>query len=629
MMPSVSNLFTSNGHGDLLIPGGCTGPAQTCDSTLHGPYDKLYKCRESHDAFQQLSEGMALPCCKPQTVVDRSLAAWHDVDHEKVSRGFVRDGVANDLHGREDHLLSHEIAPVWAAMQLKSKREDIGRQIEKEVAEGKWTKWLDFKKDGFLIEYGAIPVLPEGSECFDEGSGAANKDDESDADVKSLAEGELDDDDDPEPLGDLSVAPPHPSTVVVKYPAELDPIAPLESEPVAADGAAGSELCLGENGEDVEETLSKMMGDGKETMSASPHLSAAGAAAPNQGEGPLVALPGGAELFSAKDEAAIQGCEAGLHAILQAGTDKVAEKFLRERLMRLKTQKRHASDPGALYLRERTMQRKDENDKIKKQREDRNHDLAKAKLALKVEEQKTAQAKAAGAIEKAEVKKRTIALQKAKDKAKADAAVANMANRAKNLKLAAHFTKQWQDTINADIWDKLNKLAQQLEDQGVKPKAKDAAYPQMFEPVASLFDNVAVKTNFDQNPPMILASTRFSHYLFNGLQSKCGEKQPLQRLKILLAALFPRYVALMGYEFTAGGLLGKHKNNVDAAFLEGAWRYTRLLGKDGYRIMDSRPFFQLPMGPGSSAGPSGTSVTPDPPGVSGSSAHASGSTSPG
>ena len=135
MMPSVSNLFTSNGHGDLLIPGGCTGPAQTCDSTLHGPYDKLYKCRESHDAFQQLSEGMALPCCKPQTVVDRSLAAWHDVDHEKVSRGFVRDGVANDLHGREDHLLSHEIAPVWAAMQLKSKREDIGRQIEKEVAE--------------------------------------------------------------------------------------------------------------------------------------------------------------------------------------------------------------------------------------------------------------------------------------------------------------------------------------------------------------------------------------------------------------------------------------------------------------------------------------------------------------
>ena len=626
MMPSVSNIFTSNGHGDLLIPGGCTGPAQTCDSTLHGPYDKLYKCRESHDAFQQLSEGMALPCCKPQTVVDRSLAAWHDVDHEKVSRGFVRDGVANDLHGREDHLLSHEIAPVWAAMQLKSKREDIGRQIEKEVAEGKWTKWLDFKKDGFLIEYGAIPVLPEGSECFDEGSGAANKDDESDADVKSLAEGELDDDDDPEPLGDLSVAPPHPSTVVVKYPAELDPIAPLESEPVAADGAAGSELCLGEDGE---ETLSKMMEDGEETMSASPHLSAAGAAAPNQGEGPLVALPGGAELFSAKDEAAIQGLEAGLHAILQAGTDKVAEKFLRERLMRLKTQKRHASDPGALYLRERTMQRKDENDKIKKQREDRNHDLAKAKLALKVEEQKTAQAKAAGAIEKAEVKKRAIDVQIAKDKAKADAVVAMQANRAKNLKLAAHFTKQWKDTINPDIWRKLCELAQQLEDKEAKPKAKDAAYAQLFEPITNLFDNVAVKTNFEQNPPMILASTRFSHYLFNGLQSKCKEPQPLQRLKILLATLFPRYVALMGYEFSASYLLGKHKNNVDAAFLEGAWRYTRLLGNAGYEIMDSRPFFQLPGVPGSSAGPGGTSVTPDPPGVSYSSAHASGSTSPG
>ena len=41
-------------------------------------------------------------------------------------------------------------------------------------------------------------------------------------------------------------------------------------------------------------------------------------------------------------------------------------------------------------------------------------------------------------------------------------------------------------------------------------------------------------------------------------------------------------------------LFGKHKSNVDAAFLEGAWRYTRLLGSSCYKITNSQTFFELP-----------------------------------
>ena len=50
-------------------------------------------------------------------------------------------------------------------------------------------------------------------------------------------------------------------------------------------------------------------------------------------------------------------------------------------------------------------------------------------------------------------------------------------------------------------------------------------------------------------------------------------------------------MASMGYDFTAWALPGKHKSYVDAAFLGGAWRYTRLLGSSGYKIINSKRFF--------------------------------------
>ena len=77
-------------------------------------------------------------------------------------------------------------------------------------------------------------------------------------------------------------------------------------------------------------------------------------------------------------------------------------------------------------------------------------------------------------------------------------------------------------------------------------------------------------------------------------------------------------MALMGYDFAASALLGKHKSNVDAAFLEGAWRYIRLLGSSCYKIIDSKTFFELPEAPSSSASGSGAGVAIHPLGVSGS-----------
>ena len=144
--------FTANNDGGLMFPGSVTDYLQTNDTHGHQSYNACFKRRETHSAMVQLRAGARMPCSSKQTVLDRSVAAWDDLNHSRIRFGFVENMIASDLHGNQDHLIASKLAPIWTYLNLKNQREEIGKEIKERVESGELTSWHDYKKPGFLVE---------------------------------------------------------------------------------------------------------------------------------------------------------------------------------------------------------------------------------------------------------------------------------------------------------------------------------------------------------------------------------------------------------------------------------------------------------------------------------------------
>ena len=148
----VVALFTTRNHGNAMFPGSTTDILQTNDTNGHGPLNGRYKQREVYSSMKQLREGVRMPCSSKQTVLDRTVASFDDLNHDDVSFGFVQNMIAADLHGSDDATMASALRPIWEQCGLQKKREEIGKDIKARVDAKELTDWHDYKKPGFLVE---------------------------------------------------------------------------------------------------------------------------------------------------------------------------------------------------------------------------------------------------------------------------------------------------------------------------------------------------------------------------------------------------------------------------------------------------------------------------------------------
>ena len=80
--PSVDDLIHSAGHAIVRIGGHLTGLVQVEDTHAHASYTAKYKRAETQAAWEQLMiRPDKLPSTSRQTVMDRAVLAWGQVDH--------------------------------------------------------------------------------------------------------------------------------------------------------------------------------------------------------------------------------------------------------------------------------------------------------------------------------------------------------------------------------------------------------------------------------------------------------------------------------------------------------------------------------------------------------------------
>ena len=185
-MDSYFNVLDKKGRVGLGIPGCTTGFIQNNDVTCHGPLAGAYKRRENSESLAALREGYPVPPADKQVVYDRTIGAWEDLNHERISFGFVQIGVANDLFGTQDKELSKDLLPIWLDQKMSEKREEIRQEIEAGVKSGKYT---NFKKDAYavIIPYPADMRFEEpGGECFEWYGEDGDADDEDEPDPKDV-----------------------------------------------------------------------------------------------------------------------------------------------------------------------------------------------------------------------------------------------------------------------------------------------------------------------------------------------------------------------------------------------------------------------------------------------------------
>ena len=144
--------------------GGITGDVQVGDTHRHGPYTKAYRDREQDGAFRQQSLRPArMPEVSRQTVLDRAVGAWRDLDHSQGRREWVEDGFLNALDGSEDSALRRDLYPLWLSLGMPAERERIIREVEGQVQRGELTEWSQYPL--LLEKYDDHAGLREGEEA--------------------------------------------------------------------------------------------------------------------------------------------------------------------------------------------------------------------------------------------------------------------------------------------------------------------------------------------------------------------------------------------------------------------------------------------------------------------------------
>ena len=618
------DLMDEKGRASLDIPGCTTGYLQNNDVTCHGPYAARYKARETEEGTQQLREGRHLPDSSKQTVIDRSHAAWHDLNHAQISRGFIYIGVAGDLFGTQDEeLTEHDCRPIWYQLGMPEARAKIGAEIEAKVADGTYTNFLkDYKK--LIIPPDDNGPEREGMEAFewtdggdddDEEGGDERTDDELEREFDDADGGDDGDDgggggggcagdvagssggvassggwvgsggdgDTSGGCGGGSGGGPHPGdplaeplachhddTPHYEHPADLPLPPPHVAPDLPPDDGEGDDEC--EITSIVEERRSKAM----------------------------------QSLWSDADEKSLIATQAALEALKASGGDAIAEQALLNRVSVLNKKKGGSTKQLVCFLREQGVKRAEEMQRRGREREARDHEaklrkLKLQKVQLEIDQQKVELGKA-----RDETKKKHLALQAEKAQSKEVAAVDKASNRHKNLTLAGDVARR----IASFLADEQNRIAidkkvEELRQRKVGQVARKSTPPQLFDVSLSLFKDITLKSHFSKanSCEKVVASSSFAKFMFNGKsQDHASQKRPETALANQTETLLRGYNTLLPHEFRIRSLLVKHRGNCDTTFLDAVWYYSRTLHMKTFPGLYDAPMEQH--GPPSSFGAS-------------------------
>ena len=231
--PSLDDLVHSAGHAILRIGGHLTGLVQVEDTHAHGPMTGAYKRREMSDAFDQLLiRPDKLPSTSRQTVMERALDSWRDVNHEAASQGFVGNGIANALDGSEDSLLTADVIDFWYDIGMPRIRSEIEAEVVQAIESGLVTRFEDYPK--LLASYDDHAPFREGQEAFCCVEGGDDDDDPGCETPEGEPDGYDDDDD------DHSCPPPPPQTSTSSWQRPAHLVASQGEKPPVAQGSSSS-----------------------------------------------------------------------------------------------------------------------------------------------------------------------------------------------------------------------------------------------------------------------------------------------------------------------------------------------------------------------------------------------------
>jgi len=115
----------------LIIPGGATGILQGPDTDLHGWLEQeLIALQELEQHARLLERPGKVPSETRQSMCDYAMTLWETADHRQGEMSFKRNGLNNDLSGREDHLISREARELWFALGMPSERKRVEVEVD-------------------------------------------------------------------------------------------------------------------------------------------------------------------------------------------------------------------------------------------------------------------------------------------------------------------------------------------------------------------------------------------------------------------------------------------------------------------------------------------------------------------
>ena len=541
---AVDNLVHDACASVLRIGGGITGDVQVGDTHRHGPYTAAYREIETHENNQQLRlRPWKLPDCSRQMVLDRAVNAWSDVPHLQCEREWKQDGVLNALDGSEDGMLTEDLFALWSELQMSKWREQIKHDIDVEVSSGNLTSWWEYPH--ILENYDDHRPLREGEEM---------------AEIEIAEDGPDDDDDD----GSDSENDASDGDLASHVPSD-----PAMHSCASSSAATSSGNPTGSSVRSEKGASCPILSDVGKSGASCSILSDA---AQERAEGSL------------REDARIERMQALSDAaeILRKGGDVSMAQACETRLLNLQKKKLQASEEERLFLRSKTLERRDA--RVVAQAGAAKEDK---RLRLLKEEAKIAQAKA-----QEEKGKSRVEARKLEESTRQAARAANERRNATKLHLdlcrrhwVAYALRRWEAffidaTLGAQRRDNVVKQVK----AALKRKAQWPMPPDPWTVTKKTgYVSIAPLTPIGEKVkrmPNEIASQPLAKLLYGGRHPSAATtcESVASRATKLASRCMPQYNDLFVGFHGIAQLFAKHKNNLDLAFFEAMWLYSYCAG---------------------------------------------------
>ena len=581
---SIDELIHAAGHAILRIGGHLTGLVQVEDTHAHAPYSKYYKRQETEDAYEQLQvRPDKLPSTSRQTVMDRALLAWSQVDHTSCSHGFVANGIANALDGSEDAELSEDIAGFWQELKMSEVREGLRAEVEGAVRGG-LSHFADYHR--ILEPYPTHAAMLEGQEAFgvhidEQGDLASDAGSATDDEVTLEGGDDMAGDVDLRVLGlgknnpreGKARASSHEQQTIKIEPTFVDEQAPRQVVAVLAPTSVKIEPVLGDE--------------------ENPR----GAVAVRDGALALCHEEGHVESedeltkhartsLQLEAQRKYDATHAALEAAKTVGGDKQLVDTLQERLKSIARQCRASRGRGAVRLRAVRLQQKAQAKKLRAASVAQENRVKELRLEVKLREAEAVKAREKG-------REATAAARKEADEARLRAkeqacrvAEEKEAQSRMRLKFAAKLCGELQAYMGAlsqgpERIARARRLA--VAAAARKEGMKVCPVPDFWPTSTAGLEKVSVPRTVAGGAVhnVMWASPDFAWTLFGGRPSKAAD--PSRELRKLIASLMPNYFDVLGARYGIEGLLAESHRVLDVAFMHASWRYTKIVGVEAYR----------------------------------------------